>query len=1157
MATTAAPATPSSGQSSGPGGRPQIKVGSNPNMNRRNIQSPVDGGPNKRNSAHNKPWGQQNHSGGQQKYQAPNAVSNHKKPTETDTPDKHMNDRTIYLLANCVGKKVIVTTKSGSQFSGIFAGSSTNGDFGCVLKFAKQVRGPQGEEDQMTPGYFGGGPEKALVIEAKDLMDIEATDVILDSLEASSNQNGTGQFKTDVDISGNQPIRERELQRWQADDSALGGGLDDTMDPPGPEKKWDQFETNERLFGLKSDFDENIYTTRIDTSHPMHRQREAAAAKIAREIESSTGSGAGLSAHQAEERGLRVDDSGIDEEDKYSSVQRAPGPSATTGATAAAVSSTPSTSTTSGAQKYMPPALRAQVSAPPAVQTPTPVTKETPKEVAKESINETTTAAATAPASESSVSSPAASKNEGNSKKTVAAATPAVPVIPVITEQAPSPQPPSVSSFKPEESKPKDKAPLPESVKKASVAAVPAVPVLPIHKAPEASQQPNPGSDATALGTSDNPLRRVKDAFQQFTNTERERLEKRRQAMAKKDKDVKLQDLKKFAQSFKLNTPVPQDLVPILAKDKAKQDEIIEKSKVNAAAAAQSKKQTPTAQSTTGPASGIQSSLRTPIPPPPSQTSANNAAGPNQNIQTPDKNGNNKTPISGFPPRHPSGYRPDRPQPLPANMNLPPAPGARLLSDKIRHNQQMKQTGQYGNIPVPVPIVEHSAPPPTGPAAMQPKAFSPTGPKPNPRAIEFRPSPYAPVFTPGSTAPSAPTSSPAPSVNSRAPSPSVFFGSKKPKALDERIFIGEAFDPFKRMKAEVEQNKDKPALSSTDKSHMIQGFINKPWGTPPIWQVRDENQERKFSEIFDKSESSTSSATPQSQTHQLTTHQPHHGSHPSGHPIPTHISQVPPHMPHERHPGPHMPGFAGPTPHFGDQEHHGRHVSSPPNVLPSPSMQNANLPGQFGSPGPHHAMVYANPGQMPPQYTNVLGQNGQFGGYRGGYAGGPQFMQPPGASGAASPMVMGAQAQQPIPFMVPAPFIQQGLPQAMYSPHQMHAYPGQSAGPPPPPSGGYPSPGRGAPMMMHQSSQQGHQTPVPAPMMLSMSSGPAGHPPQHSMMRPFHAPPHFSQPHHPQNQYGQYPGGGRGGGHPHHAALPGHPSGPSSNIPHESAEESK
>ncbi|RVD81224.1 uncharacterized protein DFL_009098 [Arthrobotrys flagrans] len=1094
MATTAAPAPSTSGQPAGPGGRSQIKVGSNQNMNRRNVQSPVDGGQNKRNTTH-KPWGQQSHAGGQAKYQPPNAINNQKKLAETDTSDKHMNDRTVYLLGNCVGRKAVATIKSGARFQGIYSGSSMTGDFGCVLKFAKQIGGPQGEEDNFVTGYIGGGYEKTLIIEPKDLMDLEVADVPLESGEVFPNQNGTGQFKTDVEISGNQPIRERELQRWQADDGSAGLGLEETNDARGPEKKWDQFETNERLFGVKSDFDENLYTTSIDKSHPSYQQREALAAQLAREIETS-GNGGAISAHQAEERGLKVDDSGFDEEDKYSGVQRAPPPTATAAP---------------GTQKYMPPALRAQASAPPAAPSAAPVAKEAPKEAPKDAVTgEPATAqhASDASGKPEVTKKPATTAAAATSTAPPATTTPAVTApIPTITEQAPSPQPPSISSFKPEEPKPKDKTLLPESVKKASIPV--AVPVIPIHKGSEGSVQ----IPTTAAGASDT-LVRVKDAFRQFGATERERVERKRQQMVKKDKDVKLQDLKKFAQSFKLNTPVPQDLVPILAKDKAKQDEIIEKSKANAAAHAQVKKQPPTSQTTAGTTTaGTQSSLRTPIPAPPSQAA-----------------------------------------------NTSTLSGSRLLSDKIRHNQQMKQTGQYGNMPAPIPVVDHSTPPPTGPAAMQPKVFSPTGPKPNPRAMEFRPSPFAPVFTPGTNGPAAPaapaTASPAPSTSSRATSPSVFFGSKKPKSIEERISVSGTFDPFKRMKQEAEQNKEK-APTGGDKHHLIQGFIVKPWSTQPTWSVKPENVEKKYAEVFEKSEPSTAAATPQNQTHQNNSHPPHHPPHPAGHPIPTHITQNP-HMPHERHPGPHIPTFSGPTPHFGE-EPHGRHVSSPPNVLPSPSMQNASIPTQFGSPGAHHAIVYPNHGQVPPHY-GVLGQNGQFGGYRGGYAAGPQFMQPPGAAGGASPMVMGAQAQTPIPFMMPGiggPFIQ---PQGMYSPHQIHAYPGQPAGPPPPPSGGYPSPGRGAPMMMHQSSQQGHQTPVPAPMMLSMSGGPAGHPPQHNMMRPFHGPPPFNQhpggQHHLQNQYGQHPGGRGGGGYSHHNSLPSHPSGPS-NIPHENTEESK
>lgn len=77
---------------------------------------------------------------------------------------------------------------------------------------------------------------------------------------------------------------------------------------------WDQFAENERLFGLKSNFDENIYTTKLDKSHPLYQQREAQAARIAKEIESQIVK----NAHVAEERGaVWVDDSGMDEEDKY------------------------------------------------------------------------------------------------------------------------------------------------------------------------------------------------------------------------------------------------------------------------------------------------------------------------------------------------------------------------------------------------------------------------------------------------------------------------------------------------------------------------------------------------------------------------------------------------------------------------------------------------------------------------------------------------------------------------------------------------------------------------------------------------------------------------------------------------------------------------
>ena len=82
---------------------------------------------------------------------------------------------------------------------------------------------------------------------------------------------------------------------------------------PSRSVEWDQFEANERLYGVKSDYDENLYTTAIDRTNPLYKQRLAAAERIAREIEGASA----MNSHVAEERGLILgDDSGMDEEDK-------------------------------------------------------------------------------------------------------------------------------------------------------------------------------------------------------------------------------------------------------------------------------------------------------------------------------------------------------------------------------------------------------------------------------------------------------------------------------------------------------------------------------------------------------------------------------------------------------------------------------------------------------------------------------------------------------------------------------------------------------------------------------------------------------------------------------------------------------------------------
>jgi PAB1-binding protein PBP1 len=141
-----------------------------------------------------------------------------------------------------------------------------------------------------------------LLIQAKDLLELEASDI---SLEGRPQERDS--FKTDTQVTGNAfDRREKQLQAWGQDSNAytagsLGGpgsraasgGIQDglegmTLDSVGPaaagKGQWDQFAANEKLYGLKSDYDDELYTTKLDRSGADYRQREAKAAQLEREI---------------------------------------------------------------------------------------------------------------------------------------------------------------------------------------------------------------------------------------------------------------------------------------------------------------------------------------------------------------------------------------------------------------------------------------------------------------------------------------------------------------------------------------------------------------------------------------------------------------------------------------------------------------------------------------------------------------------------------------------------------------------------------------------------------------------------------------------------------------------------------------------------------
>jgi PAB1-binding protein PBP1 len=160
-------------------------------------------------------------------------------------------------------------------------------------------------EARVVPGNGGKGDGKITNGTRDNLPSLEL-DLTIASL---GNRPG---FKTDSSISNTRLGGERELKRWVPDSN------DDTsfsLEQPTKGPVWDQFATNEQLFGVKSDYDENIYTTAIDKAHPDYNKRVGYADRKAREIERS----AATTSHVAEERVMDFvgGEDHRDEEEKY------------------------------------------------------------------------------------------------------------------------------------------------------------------------------------------------------------------------------------------------------------------------------------------------------------------------------------------------------------------------------------------------------------------------------------------------------------------------------------------------------------------------------------------------------------------------------------------------------------------------------------------------------------------------------------------------------------------------------------------------------------------------------------------------------------------------------------------------------------------------
>ncbi|KAJ7951548.1 polyadenylate-binding protein-interacting protein 3-like [Quillaja saponaria] len=233
-------------------------------------------------------------------------------------------DRLVYVTTCLIGHQVEVQVKNGSTYSGIFHATNADKDFGIILKMARLTKDGSLGGQKSSAESVSKALLKTLIIPAKELVQVVAKGVSVtrDGLSNEVQREMNHEIMVDSSISQSHHVEvERELEPWVPDED----------DPQFPElenifdghwnRGWDQFETNKTLFGVKSTFNEELYTTKLEKG-PQMRELEREALRIAREIEGEETQ----DLHLAEERGIDLhEDFEIDEETKFSSVIRGKG----------------------------------------------------------------------------------------------------------------------------------------------------------------------------------------------------------------------------------------------------------------------------------------------------------------------------------------------------------------------------------------------------------------------------------------------------------------------------------------------------------------------------------------------------------------------------------------------------------------------------------------------------------------------------------------------------------------------------------------------------------------------------------------------------------------------------------------------------------------
>lgn len=906
---------------------------------------------------------------------------------EPSDAEQSSNQSLLFLITNFVGLAAKVTLKTQDVFTGIFSGATLElQDPRYVLKMTKRLSHPS--------SYVGLGDDHIMTFAVADVVDLSVDNVRTDVLQqklpngnhpylkfpvpsTNPNKGSSGAFRTDTDISGNQNTRQRELKPWQdSTETNVDLSLASASHTQG---SWNQFETNERLYGVKTDYDENFYTTTIDRSDPSYKQRAAAAERVARQIEGS----AATNSHQAEERGQATHSAtDQDEEDKYSTVNRSYSP------------------ISSATNRWIPPAKRA-----PSAHSTVPGAPVDPAIISAQLVRPGSASKKSAkPVSPAQLASPVHSQKEN--------------IAPSTSKVNPS----SIPPVEQQTMEPQNKSVLPSK-----------------------QSQTSRFTAITPNNATETVERDVLNSFRTFSAHEKLRLktqqQERQKLSAKQERELKLNDLKKFATNFKLKTEVPTDMLGILAKDQKKQEEIVKKSQREVEEQNSPKKPS---LSSTDPLTP-----RSPVASRPDIQAAHanekrfdrgQRTGPfptkAERLQNQFQQGPGRPAQASFAQRH--NHQQFVPRPIPA------------FNDN--------RTAQ--NLPLPTPT--ESPMTRSGSMSMQNAAAAAAAAlKFNVSAVEFRPNPAASTFSPTTSSASPMTRKT--SSQAKSPVKKSFFAEGRPGPIAEKRSIRDDFNPITRMKKQVEAD-------NKTKDYLANGGIPQAYRTPPTWDCRAENENKSYIDVFD-----SASAMPSVSAAAI-------GPIPHQHQLPLHLQQgahsVPPaHTPHQTPRHSYSQNSHGRDQQFDDHRMHASASNS--SIYPSPRFQQNIMVQQ----SPMLGQVQPSFGQ-PVQYMQ-MGPNQQM----------PYYRHPQGGPMGASPNshYMTPPMHQQMPMYPPGPNQAYSTPGNSQTPSN---YPSPRGAPMMMHQN---SQGHGPPFMYSSASQQGNQMyPQGNAAHMNMMRGGMPMQPQHS-----------------------------------------------------------